>query len=474
MKKQIFKGLGLSFIFAQACFGQPSAQVLEITSQVGTFSNYRGLSGDGLGDQGLLQAFPAKTMLEQFIPDFDENFEDQKRLVTFDLFSQDDSKMIKIDTRNPNDSRLGRTRFLSQIQEAYGKACATISVRRLKELSRSTQIVVHPFCMPMPFFQRIQSNDFYSKMTAQEKRSFIEIEYGKGAKKIFAQPGVPIPDQIPGLFNRAMRTPLINLSPNICASMEVVFFVEQFRDPKSGKAFVKLRNGDLSRATPVTLLAVPGLNLSYGKCRNGRIYDGAKTDITEITIENMWTVCLESMKRRGIKYAFFPAIGLGAFAPDGQESKIAQIYFEKLAKLLSGRYRGCFDGIFFNPKKLNSKLLDRIILKYQQSLDGVLIKYDRDVMFAAIEVSKHGIVCALLDPSDADVVWGLYHPGEYFLFGDYVGEEHIGATSTACLSSRGVYPQGYTDNVFEVDIKLKSASQGILQSVFGRIAKVFS
>lgn len=474
MQNQTFKILGLIFIFTGACFAEPSAQVSEIVSRVGTFSDYSGLSGKDLDDHGVLQAFPAKTMLEQLIPNFEDNFEEQKRLVTFDLFSQDDSKMIKIDTRDEASSKFAGTRFLPKIKEAYGSACATISVRRLKELAQSTQIVVHPYCMPAQFFQRIQRDDFYSKMTPQEKRSFAEIEYGKGTKKIFAQPGVPITDQIPGLFNRAMRTPLLNLSPNVCVSMETIFFVEQSVDPKTGKAFAKLRNGGLSRATPVTLLAVPGINLAYGKCKNGRIYDGGGVDITEITVENMWTVCLESMKRRGIKYAFLPAIGLGAFAPEGREQKIAQIYFEKLAKLLSGRYRGCFDGIFFNPKKANSNLLDRIILKYKKTLDGTLINYDRDVMFAAIEVSKSGIVCALLDPSDADVVWGIFHPGEYFLYGHYAGEEHIGALSTACLSSRGVYKEGYTENVFEVDIKLKSARQGVLPTIFARIAKVFS
>ncbi len=479
MNLKFFTSFLLLLLLTGNCFCPPSKEVLEIVDQIGQFSNYHGLADSVLGDQGILQSFPAKKMLDQVIPEFALNFHNQKSFVNFDLFDLEDSKMVRIDTTDQGD--LAGTRALPEIQEAYGKARLEISVERLKELARSTKVVVHPDFIPAVFFKRIQKKDFYSKIRPQEKRSFVQIKYlatNNGAVKIFSEPGVPLSNSI--LFDRAMKTSLMALSSNICVSFDTIFFVEQEIDDATGKAFTKLRNGDLSGNVPVLVLAVPGLNLAYGVSKNGKIYDGKGRDITEILIENMWKVVLESLKIRGVRYAFFPAIGLGAFAPKGREGRIAKIYFEKLAKLLSKEYQGDFDGIFLNPKPNHSKLLNQIISKQNktQGLNDVLINYPHDVMFAAIELSKAGIRCGLLDPSDADVIWGVAHPGQYCLYGDYVFEEHIGGTSTACLNSRGVFPEGYTQNVVEVRTNLagKGLNHGqksLFRVVLDKIKKAF-
>ncbi len=54
--------------------------------------------------------------------------------------------------------------------------------------------------------------------------------------------------------------------------------------------------------------------------------------------------------------------------------------------------------------------------------------------------AKKGVPCALHNPSDADVVFGLYDIGEYWKKGHYVFEEHIASMSTAPLNSRLLNP----------------------------------
>lgn len=79
------------------------------------------------------------------------------------------------------------------------------------------------------------------------------------------------------------------------------------------------------------------------------------------------------------------------------------------------------------------------------------MRTDRDVFILAHQLTQQGKPCAFHNPSDADVVFGIYDVGEYWKNGKgsgYVGEEHIGAMSTAPLNSRNLNPRAY-DNVVE-------------------------
>ncbi len=76
-----------------------------------------------------------------------------------------------------------------------------------------------------------------------------------------------------------------------------------------------------------------------------------------------------------------------------------------------------------------------------------LFQASKDVMFIAEALRQQGERVAFHNPSDPDVVFGVYDVGEYWKAqstgGAYVGEEHIGVTTTAVMNSYGLNRHAY-------------------------------
>lgn len=157
----------------------------------------------------------------------------------------------------------------------------------------------------------------------------------------------------------------------------------------------------------------------------------------------MWQGVLHAAQEQNCKVLSLSAIGLGAFLDptwdESQKKQVAELYYGELLKLLSQpEYQGKFDAIYVNPVFPFAKNALQEAQERSPQAAPIIHPFDGDVKFLAIEFAKNDIRCALLNPSDPDVMWGTNDVGEYYKKGHYAGEEDIGATSTAALGSAGI------------------------------------
>ncbi|KTC78242.1 hypothetical protein [Legionella brunensis] len=202
-----------------------------------------------------------------------------------------------------------------------------------------------------------------------------------------------------------------------------------------GKAVLGPRKGTIDVDAPaMLLLSTPALNVAYGTGKNL-----TKEQQVEY-IESMYRLLFHAASNEGREYIAMPAAGLGVFGGD------PEMYFNALMNVAKDFPK--LNIIYHSGKPGNAPIFDKLLK--QHGLEN-LVRTDRDVLLVAHELTQQGKPCAFHNPSDADVVLGINDVGEYWKNGKgsgYVGEEHIGAMSTAPLNSRLLNPNAY-QNVVE-------------------------
>jgi len=229
---------------------------------------------------------------------------------------------------------------------------------------------------------------------------------------------------------------LQNLAVGICHAQKVDLLAEPSINPQ-GKAILGPRSGSIDTGAPaMLLLSSPALNVGYGL--GNTLTPEKKVQY----IEGMYRNLFNAATSEGYKYIALPAAGLGVFEGD------PETYFTALMKIAK-EFPNL--NIIYNsgdsPKKPTAVLFDKLLVDNEPTN---LVRTDKDVLFVAHKLTQTGKPCAFHNPSDSDVVLGIYDVGEYWKTGkgrDYVGEEHIGAMTTAPINSRGLNPKAYEDVV---------------------------
>ncbi len=421
----------------------PKAKVSAMIQGVGGFAEYKGINNKIIYGNSAIQGVLAKQMLSQLDPK--DGWE--KSPIT--------------ELKTPLHQQTGSIVISSKsFESAFGDGECRISKEELKRLSDTAKIVTNSKMITPELFLKIQ-NELIDKINPQEKRTLSDIipEQDKDKwLKDYKNLGYNSKEELEQILN----TPLILLSSNICHSQEVHFFVEQqLSEDTPPKALNKLRNADLDKETPCVVLSIPGINLAYSGLPITKESDG---DLTVGTMSakqlatNMWESVLSSAISQNCRNLAMPAIGLGEFA-GGYGDEMSKIYFSSLFELLkSEKYSGKFDNVLFNPIQYGQNFQDEL-KKHQDALQKSNCNVQAvscDVKMLAVEFAKKQQKCALLNPSDMDVVLGKYDVGEYYKSGHYVGEEDIAATSTAAIGSTGI------SNVYRDPNRITSASKSIV------------
>lgn len=238
-----------------------------------------------------------------------------------------------------------------------------------------------------------------------------------------------------------------NLAVAVCHVQEIDLLVEQ--SIQNGTAVYKPKTGEINAHTPaVLLLSSPALNFSYGVAHE--LHAAQRSFYIESMFRNLFSATLSE----GRQYIALPAAGLGAFGGDPKQ------YFSILMNTAK-EFPNL--NIIYHPAQFG-KQFDNALQKANPSN---VVKAHKDVLFIADALTKNGNPCAFHNPSDSDVVYGVYDVGEYWKNGKglgYVGEEHIGAMTTAVLNSKGLNPSAYQNVVEHRFIKNDLPSTDHLQS----------
>ncbi len=400
-----------------------SAVIETIAQTIGQFSQYRGMDGKLIYGTHQRQAFLAKQLLAQLLP---EDGWESSAVTTLKYplaaLAAQELKIHAVD---------------ADTAAAFGPGCVTISTPTLKKLADSARITTNTTLLPPALFLEIQHR-LRDKINMQEKRTLKEIlghQYESWATR-FAELGFSSRAD----FDRSSNIPLNTLALNVCHSQELHFFVEQHLTA-DGKALNSLRNQNLNGLTPSVLLSTPGMNFAYG---GHKAIEYLSNGSAKIFISNMWETVLKSAEIQGCRHLAFSAIGLGAFLPGTwsteQKAQVTQIYYQSLMEQLAKpKFHGKFDSIHINPVfDFAKRKLEEAKSAAHPAIGSLVHQFAGDVKFFAVECAKNDIKCGLLNPSDPDVMWGKYDIGEYYKTGDYVGEEDLAATSTASLGSVGL------------------------------------
>ncbi|MBS0286289.1 MAG: hypothetical protein JSR17_03285 [Proteobacteria bacterium] len=400
---------------------------VDIAKNVGTFSRYIGLDGAPIFNNRQRQAYLAKQLMRQLSPA--PGWEtSQVTQLSQPLAAQPNRQLIIQATDQDSVA-------------AFGQGRAAISIDTLKKLQDTAFIMTSQSLLPKELYLVLQTQ-LYDAITHEERRTLGQIfgsYYGQWRMQ-YQQLGFKTAEE----FDKIANIPLNLLTVGVCHSQEVHFFVEQ-QLLQDGRAVNKLREVNLDSATPTVLLSCPGINFAYG----GAITEQYLADGTaKMLIENMWQGVLSSAVKQNCTHLALPAIGLGAFLPASwsqeKKAKVASLYFDTLLQLLAKpEFQGKFEAIHINPVfDFAQQALQKAM--HQQPTVTNVHPFGGDVKFLAVELSKNGMRCGLLNPSSPDVMLGKYDVGQYYKNGGYVGEEDFSATSTSFMGSKGVN-KVYTD-----------------------------
>jgi hypothetical protein len=196
----------------------------------------------------------------------------------------------------------------------------------------------------------------------------------------------------------------------------------------SAKALCKLREGDLSGATPVWLISAVGLTET-------------PLDI-DARIDAMWRSVLAAAVKAKANIVVAPAIGLGVFKGDRTPAQ----YFDSLCRQMHSP-EFVHLNVYFNPCGRHAELQ---AAKRNAGGELKLHIINADTMLQAAEFAKLGVPCALVNPANGSVITGSVDVGNSFKTMQNLGEQYIAAHSTAPFASYGLAPQIW-DRVYTVE-----------------------
>lgn len=225
-----------------------------------------------------------------------------------------------------------------------------------------------------------------------------------------------------------------NLATQVCHVQKVDLLVGHQVNEKNEAIACPIKGSIEKGAPAILLISAPALNFSYGAA------DKFDTTMPQY-VEGMFRNIFNAAVSEGYHYIALPAAGLGEFEGD------PNLYFNALAEVAK-QFPSL--NIIYHPARFGEKFEEIMKIKNPKNI----IRATKDVIYLADELTKNGYPCALHNPSDADVVYGVNDVGQYWKAGkgsDYVGEEHIGAITTAPLNSRLLNPSAY-NKIIEVKL----------------------
>ena len=331
--------------------------------------------------------------------------------------------------------------FLKGLGVASGEGAALSSMDGGKPIpSGSSQVVVNSFDPAKTsaltitgerIDTLIKSAKTYVNTSIISKKEFTDI-VGQNLKSL--------PSKMYGKIH------IQNLAAGVCHSQKIDLLAQPeiptFGEYK-GKVILAPKNGNITKdMNAILLLSSPALNFAYGSKPGSFLSSDEQIRYLEGMYRNLFNAAVAEK----YEYIALPAAGLGVFAGDKIE-EIRKMYFGILTRI-SKEFPN-LNIIYNSGHPTNAADFDAI---FEKEPSANLVRTNQDVMIVAHTLTQKGKPCAFHNPSDADVVFGIYDVGEYWKNGKgdgYVGEEHIGAMTTAPLNSRLLNPAAYSTSVVE-------------------------
>jgi hypothetical protein len=319
----------------------------------------------------------------------------------------------------------------------FGSWALTLDKKTLSSLEKSARIFIHPDVMTPSQFIAIQK---ILHAQAHEKQTLFIKEQDRRSLETVIQ---NIPKKHSILKKNCFSLPALNTSVSLLASgiahiQHIHWLVEA--KPINGIIRQTLRTTLIDKTPPTTLISIPALNLSYGNIHLNKISD--EKEIKAILIpylKRFWQTLLYAAKHEKIDTIYIPPVGLGAFFPHNLPSsiqeKIAELYIETFILCLKEMTLSHVN-IIYHPGKFQK--IFQNILKKHPNIPIQLTTADVKLMSMWDSFYTKNKKVALVNPSDPDVMWGVYDVGEYYKNGHYAMEEDIASTSTAVLGSAGL------------------------------------
>lgn len=225
-----------------------------------------------------------------------------------------------------------------------------------------------------------------------------------------------------------------NLATQVCHVQKIDVLVEHVKN-EFGKAVAAPRAGTRNKGdAAVLLISTPALNFNVQN--KGVAHHLSDSDVSKY-VKGMFENIFTAASLEGYHYITMPAAGLGQF--EGEP----EVYFNILADV-ADKYPTL--NIIYHPAQYGNKF-DEIMKKRNPKN---IIRATVDVFYLADELTRNGYPCAFHNPSDADVVYGVYDVGEYWKNGTrycYLGEEHACSMSTGPLNSKLLNPAVYANPI---------------------------
>ncbi|KAL0207104.1 hypothetical protein P9112_012815 [Eukaryota sp. TZLM1-RC] len=396
-----------------------------IASTIGNFSHYSGLDGKPIFEPGR-SGFAARSFLHQLGA---VNLTDGRLTylkTSIDHINEPSIVIIRAEDR--------------YIRQSYGDSEVTISLEEVKRLWDSARLFCDSSIVPVNFYFKLVNEFIHgskSSFSEQEVYSFVQV-FGKSTAQSVLQQYSDHGFYSYNDCEKALNTSFLILASAVAHSQLVHFFVEQ--EVIDGLALSKLRSGRLDDYPPTLLISVPGFNFAYASISRSLLKEFVKSPFTlRPRFMALWKIVLSALVYYNYRVLVLPAIGLGVFlgGRDSVKEDIATMYFETLAESLElVEFKSKVDHVFYHPMKYG-KQLESVISRFSGT---VLTAFYKDVKMFVVELSKNGFNAALVNPSDADVIWGVFDVGEYWKFSAKAAEEDFACTSTAVIGSFGINP----------------------------------
>lgn len=243
----------------------------------------------------------------------------------------------------------------------------------------------------------------------------------------------------------------------ICHSARLPVLTNPYNS--SGSAHQQLSDINLDEAPEIVLINTPGANFAYGKGFKETFLDNGSLKVAEFEnfLNGLWTnVIFSAIEQNATDLSLLP-IGLGAFlkglSPE-TNLEIQKSYLRSLKAILEDpnikpKLEDQFkDGIYFTLGPIAKTTADEIF----EDSDFVHF-HDRDALNLSQEISADpDHCCAILNPSDGDVMFGIYNVGEYWQTSykgtlSHVGEEYLMHLIPGQLTGRDMCPEAFENPI---------------------------
>jgi hypothetical protein len=197
----------------------------------------------------------------------------------------------------------------------------------------------------------------------------------------------------------------------------------------------------ITQKNKIFLISAAGMNFGYGKNKNILLNIlKNKPKLIKKHLYNLWNLIFTACLKNDIYSIVLPSIGLGVFSPKDEYLRniLLKIYFESLCEvifLFKEKYKF---NIFISANKEDIKtFLEKEINKFK--LQEIVNPVSCNIFVLARNIGENSFKCALINPSDEEVLSGNADIGMFYKHGindGYVGEEHIATIFSASINSK--------------------------------------